>query len=329
MASVAYPGATGIVGVTDAATFIPELWSDEIRAAYEKNIIVANLVKKMSMKGKKGDVIRVPAPVRGAASAKAENTAVTIQMNAELDVTISIDRHFEYSRMIEDIVEVQALSSLRKFYTDDAGYALAKQRDTDLLNCATGLGNGTYSASPGAAGASWVSTASFYPSAATTLSAFAVDTVLDTHVMTDYHFRSLIEKMDDADVPMDGRKFVIPPALRNTIMGIDRYVSSDFVNGGKVSGGKIGELYGIDIYVTSNCPTVESAAENTSGTSTKDSQAAILFHTDTFVLAEQVAIRSQTQYKQEYLSTLYTADTLYGIKTFRPDAGFVLVIPKH
>ena len=34
---------------------------------------------------------------------------------------------------------------------------------------------------------------------------------------------------------MDGRSFIIPPSVRNTIMGIDRYVSSDFVNNGKVA----------------------------------------------------------------------------------------------
>ena len=34
MATVPYPGATGITGKTEAATFIPEIWSDEIIAAY-------------------------------------------------------------------------------------------------------------------------------------------------------------------------------------------------------------------------------------------------------------------------------------------------------
>ena len=58
--------------------------------------------------------------------------------------------------------------------------------------------------------------------------------VLPTLVrFTDDAFRALIQKMDDADVPMDDRCFVIPPSLRNAIMGVDRYVSTDFVNGGK------------------------------------------------------------------------------------------------
>jgi N4-gp56 family major capsid protein len=306
---------TGATGLTEASTFVPEIWSDEIRAAYEKNLILANLVKKLSMKGKKGDTIHIPAPVRGAATAKAENTAVTIQGNTESEVVVSVNKHFEYSRLIEDIVEVQALASLRNFYTGDAGYALARQTDNDLFLLGQTLGDGT---------SSWVHSASFYNDASTGLTAYAVDTVAAADVFTDAAFRGLIQKMDDADVPMDQRCFVIPPSLRNAIMGIDRYVSSDFVNGsGNVTKGKIGELYGIDIYVTSNCPIVETAADNAAG---GDLKAAMMFHKDTFILAEQMGVRSQTQYKQEFLANLYTADTLYGVKTYRPDSGFVLVV---
>ena len=50
-------------------------------------------------------------------------------------------------------------------------------------------------------------------------------------------------------------------------------------------------------------------------------------HRDAMVLCEQMAVRSQTQYKQEFLATLYTADTLYGVKVLRPEAGFVVALP--
>ena len=42
------------------------------------------------------------------------------------------------------------------------------------------------------------------------------------------------------------------------------------------------------------------------------------------VFAEQVGVRVQTQYKQEYLADLMTADTLYGVETYRPEAGVAL-----
>ena len=141
MTDSTYPATGGFVNNTSAATFIPEIWSDEIIAAYKKNLVLANLVKKMSMSGKKGDTIHVPKPNRGAAHAKVTKTAVTVQADTEGEVQIAIDKHFEYSRLIEDITDVQALSSLRQFYTEDAGYALATKVDTDLHSLATGLGS--------------------------------------------------------------------------------------------------------------------------------------------------------------------------------------------
>ena len=69
---------TNHVTVTTAATFIPEIWSDEIVAAYKKNLVAANLVKKMNFRGKKGDTVHIPSPTRGSASAKSASTQVTL-----------------------------------------------------------------------------------------------------------------------------------------------------------------------------------------------------------------------------------------------------------
>jgi len=316
MAKVAFPGgSTSIVNNTNAATFIPELWSDEIIAAYKKNLVLANIVNKMSMTGKKGDTLHIPKPTRGSATAKAANTAVTIQADTETEVQVSIDKHYEYSRMIEDITDVQALDSLRRFYTDDAGYALATQVDNDLFTLGKSFGDGD--------GSDWVHSNVYYVNASSGIAAYAVDTVATGDDFSDLAFRQLIKLMDDQDTPMDGRFLVIPPSARRDILGIDRYNSSDFVSTGGVNNGQIGSLYGVDIYVSSNVPVIETDADNTAG---GDVRGAILAHKDTMVLAEQMAVRSQTQYKQEYLADLFTADTLYGVKELRPETGFVLAL---
>ena len=308
MATSVYPAMGGAVDNTSAATFIPEIWSDEVIAAYKSNLVMANLVKKMSMTGKKGDTIHVPKPARGTATAKVAETAVTIQNSVESEVLININKHFEFSRLIEDITEVQALASLRQFYTGDAGYGLAKQVDNDLFELAKSFGDGD--------GSSYVNSGSFQINTTSgALEAYDADGTADIGAFTDAAFRGLIQKMDDADVPMDGRSFIVPPSLRNAIMGIDRYTSTDFVNGKGVETGKIGNLYGVDVYVSTNVPTIESGVRG-----------AQLIHKDTNVLAEQQAVRSQTQYKQEFLGTLYTADTLYGCQVMRPEAGFVLAV---
>tara|TARA_A100000164_G_scaffold375600_1_gene410967 strand:- start:646 stop:1626 length:981 start_codon:yes stop_codon:yes gene_type:complete len=324
MATATYPGASGNTALTEAATFVPEIWSDEIIAAYQKNLKMAPLVKKISMSGKKGDKLHIPKPTRGDANAKAADTAVTIIANTESELTIDINRHFEYSRLIEDIVEVQALSSLRQFYTEDAGYSLAVRVDTDLHSAGTGFGNGGAIVHTGSvAPTDYQHTGCFFNDGGTTTQ-YTDDTAVAADVFSDAFFRDMIQKMDDNNVPMEERVLVIPPSVRKTIMGIDRYVSSDFVTGQAVQSGLIGNLYGVDVYVSANCATIEAAADNTA--SSIDTRAAMLFHRDAIVLAEQQSVRSQTQYKQEYLSTLYTADCLYGVQVYRPEAGFVLAI---
>jgi N4-gp56 family major capsid protein len=317
MATSTYPATGGIVDNTSAATFIPEIWSDEVVAAYQKSLVLANLVKKMAMTGKKGDTIHIPKPVRGSANAKVENQAVTIQNATESEVQVVIDKHFEYSRMIEDITEAQALASLRQFYTGDAGYALAKQVDDDLFNL------GKYFGDDNGSGSDWIHSNSYNFSGSSGIEAYAADAVAAGDVFNDVGFRAAIQVLDDADVPMDGRSFVVPPSLRNAIMGVDRYMSSDFVDGRGVKNGQIGNLYGIDVYVSSNCPIIETAAANSAGGDVKQ---AMLFHKDAMVLAEQMGVRSQTQYKQDFLATLYTADTLYGTAVLRPDAAFNIAV---
>lgn len=312
---------TNHVTNSTAATFIPELWSDEIVAAYKQNLVLANLVNKMPMKGKKGDTLHIPKPTRGTASAKAAETQVSLIAATESEVVVTIDKHYEYSRLIEDITDVQSLTSMRRFYTDDAGYALAKQVDSDLFLLGTGFGDG--GAVAAGAPADWVHSNSFYVDGANGIAAYAQDTVAATDLFTDLAFRQLIKELDDNDTPMDGRFLVIPPSVRETIMGIDRYQSSDFVNERGVVNGRIGSLYGVDVYVSTNCPEIESAAEST----TVQVKGAILAHKDAMVLAEQMGVRSQSQYKQEYLGDLFTADTLYGTQVLRPESGIVLAVP--
>ena len=281
------------VTTTTAATFIPEIWSDEILAEYEKSLVMKPLVKSIRMSGKKGDTIHVPMPSRSEANAKVAEKQVTLVANTEQDKVITIDQHWEYSKLIEDIVEKQALSSLRRFYTQDAGYALATRVDSDLISAAldgwTSQGHMT-------------DTGLVVPAVEGSAGDFS-----------DQAFRDGIQILDDNNVPMDSRKLVIPPAARNHIMGVDRYVSSDFVNGRGVVNGKIGELYGVDVFVSTNLP-ANNAGE----------KPCLLFHTDALVIAEQSAIRSQTQYKQEYLADLLTSDTLYGFDDYRPESGVVM-----
>ena len=292
-----------------ANNFIPELWSDEVIGAYKSNLVVANLVTKLSHKGKKGDTIYIPVPARGSASAKAANTQVTLSAATNTKVTVSIDKHYEYSKLIEDIAEVQALASMRKFYTDDAGYALAKQVDTDLFALIEGLQGGTV----GGTGASAYENAVIGGDGSTAYTGNSTN----ASDITDAGIRRMLLTLDDADVPMDNRVLIVPPICANDMLGINRFTEQQFIGSGDaIRTGKIGQIYGVDVYITSNAPTP-------AGTD----RAGMLMHKDAMVLAEQVGVRSQTQYKQEYLGDLFTSDTIYGIAELRNDAAVAFVVP--
>jgi hypothetical protein len=314
--------ATGVIGTanshisnTSQDVFIPELWSDDVIAAYKKNLIIANLVTKLNHVGKKGDTLHIPVPTRGSANAKVTETQVQVQANVETKVDISIDKHYEYSRVIEDITSVQAIDSYRGFYTDDAGYALATQVDNDIWAQAEGLQGGVV----GGTGAALWETAVIGGDGSTLWTGAANNAT----ALTDIGIRKMIQTLDDADVPQTERYLVIPPVERNTLMGIARFTEQAFVGevaqGNTIRNGMIGQLYGIDVYVTSNSPTI-------SPTTGADGRVGLLIHKDALIFVEQMNVRSQTQYKQEWLGDLFTADTVYGVGELRDDAGIAFVV---
>ena len=298
-------GNNNNVTVTTAATFIPEIWSDEIVATYKKSLVAANLIKKMNFKGKKGDTVNIPVPTRGSATAKTANTQVNLNVATENNIPVLINKHFEYSRLIEDIVDVQALASMRQFYTDDAGYALAKQVDTSVIQLGRGVNGGDGTADYTGAYSGADGTTAYTGTAG---------------ALTDAAIRRTIQRLDDQDVPMEGRFLIVPPSSRNTLMGLARYTEQAFVgesgSANTIRNGEIGNLYGIPVFVSSNADTA-----------TDGDRIALMGHKDFAVLVEQMGIRSQTQYKQEWLGTLFTSDTLYGVKELRDYSAVALAVP--
>lgn len=369
MATSTYPTVTAGVGLTQAGggtisaprgDFVPQLWSDEILANFKQNLIVGQLVSRMNHNGKKGDSIVIPSPVRGSASSKAALTGVTLQNNNEASVSILIDKHKEYSRLIEDIVDVQALASLRRFYTDDAGYAIATRVDRDLalLFHYLNAGNTTPAA------ANLFETAVIGSDGSTAFSGGSGGG--NGAALTDAGIRRMMQTLDDNDVPMSERAFVIPPVEKKNLLGIPRYTEQAFVgesgSGSSIRNGLVGNLYGVPVYVTTNCPVIHVETTTTNTQLVNFSTAALtasttdeygltvdftaktdtrwrvgaLLHKSALVFVEQLAPRVQVQYKQEYLADLLTTDTIYGVGRLRDGgigtnslatAGLAFVVP--
>lgn len=316
------PLGTDHIIVGEVGNFIPELWSDEVIAAYKSNLVTAGLVRKLQHRGKKGDTVRVPTPERGNASEKAAETQVTlIQHGTDVGITINIDRHFEYSRLIEDIVDAQALASLRRFYTDDGGYAIAVQVDSDIIFEMLNQGGATIVGD---------ATQSTVLNAGTTLpTVYEGDgSVWDQTTSTDINdagIRGFIRLLDLEDVPFAGRCMLTNPFTKEDLLGIDRFTEEAFVGErgsmNSIRNGLVGDIYGLEVYMTNQLPIVQDSAD------ADTSRLNYVFHKDSTVLVEQFGVRSQVQYKQEYLADLYTTDMLYGVRNLRDSSIVPFVTP--
>lgn len=297
---------------TNAAVFIPALWSDEVIASFKSNLVATDLVTVMDHVGKKGDTVYIPKGTRGTPSQKAASTQVTLIATTETNNTYTINQHWEYSRLIEDIVSVQAFDSLRQFYTDDAGYSMAKLIDGFVQQQWAALQSGSSYA------------AALVGDGVTTWSPSANTNTGNAASLTDEGIRRLIEKLDDVDVPFRNRAFVVPPVEKRKLLGISRFTEQAFVGEGGSGGirnGLIGDLYGIPVYVSTNVQQVKSADNTTVN------YAGALVHKDSTVLIMQQNPRSQTQYKLEWLADLYTTDSIFGGGILRPEAGVAFMLP--
>lgn len=335
--------------ITTSANFIPEMWSDEVIATYKAKLVLANLVTKTSFKGKKGDTLHLPVPARGSASAKAANTQVTLIADTAGVVDVLINKHFEYSKLYEDIAEMQALNSMRRFYTDDAGYALAKQVDIDLHILGAGFQGGTVSA------AALYETAVLGGDGSTAFSGAANTNTGNGTALTDAAIRRMIQTLEDQDINSAELNLIIPPVEANVLRGISRFTEQAFVGSGDViKTGRLGNLYGVEVFTSTNCPWVHvnSITGTQSGTFSSTAptgsyvdaygntvdwatstptdvkyRVGMLMHKDAMTHAEQQSVRTQSQYKQEYLGTLVTSDTVYGVKELRDYGAICFVVP--
>lgn len=278
------------ITTTTAAVFLPTLWSVETLRATETALVAAGLVKRYdALVQARGQTINIPNISNLVANAKVANTAVSTQAITETQTQLNVNKWYESSFEIEDMVSVQANYDLRSEYSEKAGYAIAKQVDTDLLalwNTFTTTAQGSY----------------------------AID-------VSDAVLVSAILQLNLADMPLENRAFIIHPNQLAAIMKIDKFVKADFngeyqlptpVKKGPNSRYMWGEIYGIPVYYTTNIPVTAATPTQTHN---------VLIHKEAWALALQQAPRLQAAYWLPDLAWKVVVDVIYGITALRTTGG--------
>lgn len=272
-----------IEAVTAAAAFIPELWSAEALVARESSLILANLVRRYDAElASYGDTLHVPS----ISNLVAENISTTdgtleaqVVAPAEANTDIVINKWKGVVINVLDIVKAQSKQDLLKHYTGKMAYALGQIVEQDLAVLAASLSQtvGTFNTDP-----------------------------------TDANFRRAVQYLDDARVPFADRHMLIKPAVKNTLLSIDKFVRYDAagLQGGKspILKGNVGEIYGVMVHVS---PETYKTVNNTSN---------MMFHRDCFGLALQQTPKA-VQFGKQGFSDRVGMSELYGVKEMRDDHG--------
>ena len=240
MALQGYNGTA--LDLASVQSFIPEIWAGEIRRYRDQRFMMKDGIKMIPFEGKKGDTIHIPNISRAAVYDKLPQTPVTLQARNDGEFIFTITRHRESSFMIEDIVNVQSQYGLRAEYTREAGYGLARDMDNFLLSHRAVINsydsqrlvtynNGTVDlVGDGTVNAHWTGTPAPLSYASILLAK---------------------QKLDEADIPSQGRKLYISPAQYVDLLSINVFISTDFNGGGSpVSNAVVGRILDFDVEVS-------------------------------------------------------------------------------
>jgi len=128
--------------------------------------------------------------------------------------------------------------------------------------------------------------------------------------LADSNVRRAIQYLDEASAPQEGRAFfVTPKQMWSDLMAIDRFTLVQNTPGADpVMKGMMGYLYGIPVIVSDRIGATDGSAQS------------CLAQKDAIVHASTI-MRVQSNYIPQYLSTITTADVVYGVIENRDTSG--------
>jgi len=279
------------VTVTTAATWIPEIWAEELRAFREINTVMRQVVYNYPFEGSVGDTLHVPALSRLTVITVSEGGDDANSVNTESEFNGVITRHRGIRVQIPDRAGKQSKYDVAAAYIPAAGKCLAEDLDSHLLTLPQAAASGV----PVREGDG------------TTLSGVGADT-------TDAGIRQILELLDVANVPFDDRFGVFHPRQKNVLLGISRFTEYQMIGQGgmPIRTGLLGELYGVPCYFTTNVPQSISSDANVVG------------QREAILLAMQMDIRVQADYILQNWSGLIACDYLGQGFIFRSDHAVVV-----
>lgn len=299
---MAFP--TGTETTTTLAELIPLKWGERINDFFKLKLMIADFfINRSDELADGGKSLYTPNLTEMTANSKSAATSVTLNNATETKQTLTVDQWYEVSFAIEDNVAAQVKHSyyLMEKYAMNAGYTMAKKLEVALASLFSGF--------------------------STTVGA-------STTNLADSEIRAAIAALEAVGIETssDVAFFVSPNVFWRQIQNLDKFslAINSPVNDPTAKTPKA-LLYGIPVYVSNNIQYVSGTTGRYNALAHKD---ALHYATSplgsggskaTNVMTGKYGVRVQSNYIPEYLSTLTTADLLYGVVENRDNAGVAIL----
>lgn len=285
------------------ASYIPNIWGQRINDFYKAKLTCAPFFTDRSDEVEEGgSTLYTPNMTEMSANAKVNATQVTLNAPTETKITLTINQWYECSFAIEDAqaAQVKRSYSIMERYAMNAGYSIARNLDTAI-------------------------TALF--------STFTNSVGSSTVNLADSDIRDAIAALEALNVDTEEAAFFFHPntfwkqmqAIDKFSLAINAPVQDPVAKDPKAS------LYGRPVFVTTQIAFVSGTTGRFNALAHPDA-----IHFATSPLGEggsmgkmvgSDGIRVQSNYFPTYLSTITTADILYGVVLNRAYAGVVMLSP--
>ena len=269
-----------------AISFIPEVWSAKMLVSLKKALVyagpgVVNRDYEGEIKGQ-GDTVRIRSMGRPTIGTYTKNsTTITPETLTDAQRALYIDQSKYFAFELDDIDAAQSTGGELETSLQEAVYGLRDVADQYVAALYTGA------------------------QAANQLGTVSVTTAALAYTQ----LRKLKVKLDEANVPMEGRYVIVPPWYEGLLLEDDRFVRVDASGTSEgLRNGQIGRALGFNVLASNNAPLV-----------TGDDYAVMAGHPSAISFAEQIA-SIETYRPESAFADAVKGLHVYGAKLVRPDS---------
>jgi hypothetical protein len=272
--------------------FIPEIWAGALLSSLKKrSVFTQGTVVNRNYEGEirqQGDTVRITSIGAIAVDDYTNHTDITVEEVDDATQSLLINQAKYFAFTIDDVEAAQSVNggAVMQEAMTEAAYSLADVADLYVASLASG-----------AAAGNQISTT------AITTPALAVDGLID-----------LMTRLNQSNVPTEGRYVIVPPWYFALLLGSDLFVRADA--SGSTDGlrnGSVGRAFGFDVLMSNN-------VTNTTG----DDYRIVAGYPGAITFAEQI-VQTEADRMELRFADLVKGLHVYGAKVVRPTGLATLI----